>query len=399
MPQNLGNMRPSYLDARDEPWIESLLTEYRRFIGRPDREWRQRLREPFQFYCPRVKLRHIVKALDPCLKGQRNTWSGLKTLRLALFQQSDSVSWPDNADEIDSALWERRKGIFNTLTTVEFGQVEDWPTANSDLFADLPTERPLPELPDELSIQSLILLANTSLAQGLIQRSRKVDLRLRGRARPVVRQARLRGLICVVSPILGDPEFETLVSISGPLAIFRNVRLYGRLLTEILPFASQCERFLMTVEVPRADDVQNWIIKSGDPLKPAMCQTFDSRIERLFVRDFLKLTKDYDLVREPLPIAAGRQFIFPDFAIKHRTDCSRNFLLEIVGYWTPEYIQKKISDLSAAKVDNIIICIDEKFGVDMGWPPGAHVILFKRRIDAAQVLNLLSRFSVTSPAM
>ncbi len=63
---------------------------------------------------------------------------------------------------------------------------------------------------------------------------------------------------------------------------------------------------------------------------------------------------DWDLVREPAPLRAGDHLIFPDFAIYHRRDPTRRALLEIVGFWTPRYLEAELQRLRAAGAPNLI---------------------------------------------
>ena len=74
----------------------------------------------------------------------------------------------------------------------------------------------------------------------------------------------------------------------------------------------------------------------------------DSEIESAFVTRFKRATTDWDLVREPEPVAAGATLVFPDFALVHRRT-ARRVLVEIVGFWTPEYLVEKLAALRRAR--------------------------------------------------
>ena len=77
-------------------------------------------------------------------------------------------------------------------------------------------------------------------------------------------------------------------------------------------------------------------LRPGDPIFPAVePRRYDSRLEERFARDFRRLAPEWDVVREPEPVPVGSTLIFPDFALQHRTDAARRWLLEIVGFWTP----------------------------------------------------------------
>jgi uncharacterized protein len=84
--------------------------------------------------------------------------------------------------------------------------------------------------------------------------------------------------------------------------------------------------------------------------------------------------------------------IFPDFELVHRRDPARRFLLEIVGFWTPKYLEEKLRKLREAKLDNVILCIDEARACsDTTIPPHSTIVRYKRRIDVESVLAILER--------
>jgi predicted nuclease of restriction endonuclease-like RecB superfamily len=132
-------------------------------------------------------------------------------------------------------------------------------------------------------------------------------------------------------------------------------------------------------------------VRTGDPIKPGReLKPFDSKLERRFARDFCKLAPDWNVVREPQPVESGGSLIFPDFELVHRHDPSRRSLLEIVGFWTPKYLEDKLRKLRDARLDGIILCIDETRGCsEAALPNSAKLVPFRRRIDAARVLSIL----------
>jgi predicted nuclease of restriction endonuclease-like RecB superfamily len=105
------------------------------------------------------------------------------------------------------------------------------------------------------------------------------------------------------------------------------------------------------------------------------------------------------VLREPEPVAAGTRLVFPDFALRHRHDPSRHWLVEILGFWTPEYVERKLALYRAARLPNLILCIDEARGCGEGdLPPGARVLRFRRRVDAAAVRRLVATTTSSTTA-
>jgi hypothetical protein len=135
------------------------------------------------------------------------------------------------------------------------------------------------------------------------------------------------------------------------------------------------------------------VIATGAPIFPARePRRFDSLLEERFARDFARLAPDWDLVREPEPVRAGDALMFPDFLLRHRRHPGRRFLLEIVGFWTREYLERKLATLRKAALQNLILCVDEDRNcAESEMPVGSPVIRFRRRIDPATVLAAISR--------
>jgi predicted nuclease of restriction endonuclease-like RecB superfamily len=256
------------------------------------------------------------------------------------------------------------------------------------LFADLPGERPVEPPSHPCAPGELALRVNLALAQGLLFRATSVSVDIIGNARALVRQAKLRGLLCAIGSRPGD---ESRLRISGPLSLFRRTLLYGRALASLVPILANCTRFELRAECVIRGTRARILLASGDPIFPAPAgKLHDSRLEEQFAAEFGRSTPDWDIVREPKAIASGTSLLFPDFLLQHRLDPSRRWLLEIVGFWTPEYLSRKLAGYRAARLPNLILCIDEQrsCGADE-LPPEARIVRFRRRIRAKDVLALL----------
>ncbi|MGH7319937.1 MAG: DUF790 family protein, partial [Candidatus Rokuibacteriota bacterium] len=62
----------------------------------------------------------------------------------------------------------------------------------------------------------------------------------------------------------------------------------------------------------------------------------------------------------------------------------------IVGFWTPDYVARKLASYRSARLSNLILCIDESRNcAEADLPAGALVVRFRRRVDPAAVLRML----------
>jgi predicted nuclease of restriction endonuclease-like RecB superfamily len=70
---------------------------------------------------------------------------------------------------------------------------------------------------------------------------------------------------------------------------------------------------------------------------------FDSAVEATLARRFAALVRQgraagWRLVREPAPLMAGSRVLIPDFALERG---ERRVFVEVVGFWTPAYLERK----------------------------------------------------------
>ncbi len=370
-----GVFTPDYLEPPDLPWLRALLEAFERFEGRPRRELDRHLREPLRCPSPKPKRDAAARVLHKLCRDERAPPISPRKLRAALFRAAAAEPGADP---------DRLRNEVAASFDVTPQDVDDI------LFADLPAERPVARLPAALSPLELAARTNLAIAQGILRRASEVVVELRGNSRAVVRVARIRGLIVVAHAAPPSADDHVRLAISGPLALFRKTVVYGRALASLLPALSWCDRFCLQARCGVGERAPVYEIRRGDPLFPGdEPPAFDSRLEARFSRDFKKAAPDWDLVREPEPVALGDRLIFPDFALEHRRD-RRRFLLEIVGFWTPQYLDHKLDALRRAELEDLIICIDaERNCAADDLPDRARVLRYRKRIDPNAVLALI----------
>lgn len=364
-------VRPAYVTERDFPWLSVLLDERERFVGRKRGEWKVRVDDGLPLQAPRQKLLVALRVLDRLSQDQAQSVRPAKVIRATLFREAARAASREAAIEAAAAK----------LGVVEQVMIDH-------LFSDLTDERLLtPVAPT--SPEQLALLCNGELITQLLARALRVRLDARGKVRAVVRHAKLMGLLCQVTP--GIAKDEVSLEISGPFALFRHTRIYARALSSLVPRLVWCHSFRLEAEcVLGGGRIGRLVLRSGDPIFPAReLPPFDSRTEERFAKAFGKLASDWDVVREPVAIEAGGSLIFPDFELRHRPTGER-WLLEIVGYWTPEYLQKKLALLRAANIERLILCIDEeRCCTEEARDLSGHVVRYRRKVDPRAVLAIV----------
>jgi hypothetical protein len=253
------------------------------------------------------------------------------------------------------------------------------------LFADLPEERSVGPLPCDLTPISLIPVANLEVVQHLLRRTVRLTLSVDSQSRTLIRAARARRLICTVHKTA--PFAPAVLNLSGPMAVIRHSTLYGRALAGLARYLPDCGRYHLHARCLVDGQLLAYELHAGDVDLPGLePRRFDSRLEERFYKDFMRLAPDWDILREPEPVEVGRHLLFPDFLLRHRHDPERQWWLEIVGFWTPQYLEKKLAGLRQAGLRRMILCVDaDRACREEELPPGAELIRFRRRIDVAAV--------------
>jgi uncharacterized protein len=361
-----GRVLPGFLDASDVPWLRVLIEEVDRFSGRPLRELRERLRQPLPCATPWFKRRAAIAIPLRLWKREASAPVAPERIREVLF--CARATQATRALAVDQAT---------AVLAIDGASLE------RHLFADLPAERLLRAPAVIPSAQEIALRGNQLIVRSLLFHARRVRIKAEGAARPLVRQAKLRGLLCRVTQ-----ANEPILEVSGPFTLFRHTLLYGRALGELVGFLPHCARFKLRADCVLRGQPAVLDLAQGDPIFPAEApKPCDSKLEERFARDLRKAAPDWDLIREPAPVPAGDTLIFPDFLLRHRLPPERSCWVEIMGFWSPEYVARKLDLYRQANLPNLILCLDEARACSDGeLPPSARVVRFHRRIDPAAVL-------------
>ena len=97
---------------------------------------------------------------------------------------------------------------------------------------------------------------------------------------------------------------------------------------------------------------------------------------------------DWRIERETEVVNLGESVFIPDFTIFSPT--GNKFLLEIVGFWTPEYLQNKIEKINKANCSNLIIVVDQQLKCTRDDFKGK-VLFYKNRIKVEEVIKELGK--------
>jgi len=158
-------------------------------------------------------------------------------------------------------------------------------------------------------------------------------------------------------------------SLDGPLSIFKMTDLYGTAIAKVLPHVISAESWSLEAWIIRnyssvgrkiyefhisKENAPPLIglpnhIDSEEKITPKSSY-FDSAVEEKFALKFQQSSNGWTLIREPDPIIVKSDKAFiPDFMFEKY---GRRIYLEIVGFWTDDYIKRKIQKITQISSEN-----------------------------------------------
>ncbi len=222
---------------------------------------------------------------------------------------------------------------------------------------------------EPLSAELLIRQYNLSLTQTLLFKSLRVEFSASGNWKRIFREVKRQGLIYSVERQGAGYR----VSLDGPLSLFKFTERYGTSIAKVLPQIVASEKWSIKAEIlarsrggrvyafeTNSEEVEGLLSGAEERVRASgkQASAFDSTVEERFARSFLVSygSLGWTLRREPEPLVAGTHVLIPDFSFeKHAV----KVYLEVVGFWTPEYLQRKLGKLKSIEGVDMIIAADE----------------------------------------
>lgn len=289
--------------------------------------------------------------------------------------------------------------------TAELGRDVQAEEIAAGLFADRRDQQRLTSF-DAPTPRWLLDRYNLAQAQGALYRCIRMQLvaerNIPARYQQLFRLIKFHRLI---HQITGDPERGYEIELDGPASVLHCTTRYGVDMAIFLPALLWCTKWRLKAELQEPDGRTRWLVLDSATTNLVSHYKdqplYDSALERNFAERFEKLECPWRLERETEIIHAGQMVMIPDFRFRHRED-GRTALLEIVGYWRPEYLRRKFAKLATAGRNDLIVAINAELHVGrrererLDTLPGP-VVFFKQALDPKAVLEALEQIPAGVP--
>ncbi len=346
----------------------------------------------------------FCKLLDDAAVFAGDAGGEAARLRVEVFCRAAAmhplVEQPDRLFENDPAR-------VKALIAAEHGA--DWNDIDRRLYADVMSFQPLEAFAPDLDAAAFLARYNVAQLQACLYRAQSMTITATQDLKTILRYAKLAKLMHEIVPLKGSGTFSGqpvgtsvgkndtcppyysayCIELSGPVSVLRETRRYGVNLARFLPALLACKGWRMTavLRTPwNATAVLAVCDKDGYTSHLPPPQEFDSSLEGAFAEKFGGVREGWRLIREGDILHEHQTTFVPDFTFRHED--GTEVFLEIVGFWTPEYLAKRREILGRFRHHRILMAVPQR-SLREGAVPGGNVVIFKTGLTIKPVLAAL----------
>ncbi|MFB6302608.1 MAG: DUF790 family protein [Haloferacaceae archaeon] len=374
-----GGYRPRFVDGTESALAERVLDVYRDHVGAERVVLDEALESVERDHEDHKLVRGFAKLLDRDATFETRAEIPPPRARRAAFAAAERVGVATEAER------ERALAAAAERLGVEPGVVE------SSLYADRDARQVLASFEPRWDPEAIQEQYDLSLAQTALFDATEVRVRS-SNPRRLVSAAKRLGLLYEIHRTDAGRELV----VTGPDALFRRTRRYGTAFARLLRSVAATAEWTLTATIDDRGTERELRLADGDVsvpgVEPVAEPTYDSGVEADFAARFAALDLDWDLTREPEPLAAGDRVMIPDFAFDYGYADFRVFF-EVMGFWTPEYVAKKLEQVEAVEGVELVVAVDESLGVGEELDArGARVVPYSGTVRVKDVVDVLRSY-------
>lgn len=271
------------------------------------------------------------------------------------------------------------------------------------LYADLNENKILTQF-DAPTPEALLHRYNVSQVQGIFYKASQIRITAHrndpGEYKLLFRYLKLFGLMAYIE---GDADHGFTITIDGPTSLFKSSTRYGLDIAKLIPALLHVTKWSLMADLYLRDSYTKEeknrrfslnsdcdLVTHYPPDKP-----YDSMLETSFADRWDSLKSEWKLEREVDLIPIPGSVMIPDFRLVHPN--GRSVLLEIVGYWRPEYLRKKFSQVRQSGRDDLILAISERLNLEKAGVKltqvSTPIVWFKDKLSPKAVLSVLEEMA------
>jgi len=365
-------------------YAERMLRIYAKGVGQTRRELHRAVWSVFgsEPDCPARRIEAFCKLLDDRSEYEDDRGGKAAALRRKVFRMAASKH----------PLLRRQDRLFGTEEAVAKSEIAEslgrpWEEIETDLFADVFEFRRLKRFEGYENAQALLARYNVAQVQVALFDAESMTVWATDDFKTILRYAKLARLMHTIQR---HGRHGYAIRFDGPASVLRTTRRYGVAMARFLPALIACREWRMHAVLRTRR--RGWTVALDVSADEGLTShlpapdDFDSSVEEGFAAKWGEEVREgWRLVREGGILCHQQKVFVPDFLFRHED--GRTVLMEIVGYWTPEYLEAKQATLRLFAEERIILAVAEQ--VRQALPGLPNVVAYKSAVRVKAVLEKL----------
>jgi uncharacterized protein len=254
------------------------------------------------------------------------------------------------------------------------------------LWADMEENLVIKEF-KTITPENLLKQYNLSLTQTLLFKATGMEIQIEDNYQQVFWKIKRLGIMYSIQ--------DGKIYLDGAVSLFKMTERYGTALAKLLPTIMRCSRWGLkasilkkTMQGKKIYDFTLDNTRQIFSIEPdSNLETFDSAIEKEFS---LLNFNSWSVKREPAVLKAGQYAFIPDFSLEKN---DKRIYVEIIGFWTPEYLKNKIQKINLLKEkEDMILLVDKNLACSGSEFKTDNLIFYDRKIPYLEILKILRKY-------
>ncbi len=382
-----GRYRPEFIGREARPLAARVIGTYQDHVDRPRNELDEAVEAIEQDESDFKLVRGLAALLDREATFETVARLPPERTRRRVFEAAEQIGVA-TSDEREQALIKTGEKMGVETEAVE-----------SSLYADRECNQRLTAFDCRWDPETLIEQYNLSLAQTALFDATEIRL-TSSDPRGLISTIKRLGLMYEIERADSGEESaeptERTVVITGPDRLFRRTRRYGTAFARLLRSVATHEEWELRATIDDRGSDRELVLNPRDVsvpgVEPVAEPSYDSGVEQDFAARFEALDLDWELRREPDLLETGTSVMIPDFAFDYKFGAFRVYF-EVMGFWTPEYVEKKLGQLEAVEDVELIVAVDDSLGVGEEIEATDHrAIPYTKTVRLKDVVDVLREY-------
>ena len=274
------------------------------------------------------------------------------------------------------------KGIVLEVVAEKFGT--DAATLAANLYADLSAQQRLTSF-ETLAPVELLDRYNLAQAQAILYRC--VEMKISVAPSDAANYRALFGWIKhfgLIHSVAGNSADGYEITLTGAASLFHRSQKYGIQMSVFLPALLLCENWKMRAEINDKKGIGFYELTSAQTELVSNRTDepeYENPVHEKLKKSWEKSATDWILEENREVVDLGKTAFIPDFVLISPDD--EKVYLDVLGFWTPKSLQKRLAAFEAANFKRFIIAAWQELrgSREEATFSSKHVVFFKSKLE------------------